>query len=152
VDRSTPDPIHECTQPRRVLSQTGARGRVCQRWQIASQNRSGATALERMLAAAGQLHHLLQCLHPIGIARARRAPTGLPTGRRGSRPKVHHHWLYFAIRGRSASGDRNSEHIRRFLVEEAARFVFRDLVNESPHGSFLDFAPGLRAELEDDWR
>ena len=36
------------------------------------------TALERMLAAAGQLHHLLQCLHPIGIARARRAPAGLP--------------------------------------------------------------------------
>ena len=35
-----------------------------------------------MLAAAGQLHHLLQCLHPIGIARARRAPAGLPTGRR----------------------------------------------------------------------
>jgi hypothetical protein len=66
---------------------------------------------------------------------------------RGSRPKVHHHCLYFAIRGRSASGDRNSEHIRRFLVEEAARFVFRDLVNESPHGSFLDFAPGLRAEI-----
>ena len=31
-----------------------------------------------MLAAAGQLHHLLQCLHPIGIARARRAPAGLP--------------------------------------------------------------------------
>jgi hypothetical protein len=30
----------------------------------------------------GQLHHLLQCLHPIGIARARRAPAGLPTGRR----------------------------------------------------------------------
>jgi hypothetical protein len=24
-----------------------------------------------------------QCLHPIGIARARRAPAGLPTGRRG---------------------------------------------------------------------
>jgi hypothetical protein len=57
-------------------------GRVCQRRQIASQNRSRATALERMLAAAGQLHHLLQCLHPIGIARARRAPAGLPTGRR----------------------------------------------------------------------
>ena len=36
------------------------------------------TALERMLAAAGQLHHLLQCLHPIGIARARRAPAELP--------------------------------------------------------------------------
>ena len=36
------------------------------------------TTLERMLAAAGQLHHLLQCLHPIGIARARRAPAGLP--------------------------------------------------------------------------
>ena len=35
-----------------------------------------------MLAAAGQLHHLLQCLHPIEIARARRAPAGLPTGRR----------------------------------------------------------------------
>ena len=34
-----------------------------------------------MLAAAGQLHHLLKCLHPIGIARARRAPAGLPTGR-----------------------------------------------------------------------
>jgi Tn3 transposase DDE domain len=34
-------------------------GRVCQRRQIASQNRSRATALERMLAAAGQLHHLL---------------------------------------------------------------------------------------------
>jgi Domain of unknown function (DUF4158) len=30
----------------------------------------------------GQLHHLLQCLHPIGIARARRAPAGLPTDRR----------------------------------------------------------------------
>jgi hypothetical protein len=27
----------------------------------------------RMFAAADQLHHLLQCLHPIGIARARRA-------------------------------------------------------------------------------
>ena len=27
-----------------------------------------------MLAAAGQLHDLLQCMHPIGIARARRAP------------------------------------------------------------------------------
>src|SRR5258705_5617646 len=27
------------------------------------------------------LHHLLQCLHPIGIARARRAPAGLPTDR-----------------------------------------------------------------------
>ena len=25
---------------------------------------------------------VLQCLHPIGIARARRAPAGLPTGRR----------------------------------------------------------------------
>jgi len=54
---------------------------VCQRRQIASQNRSGATALERMLAAAGQLHHLLQCLHHIGIARASRAPAGLPTSR-----------------------------------------------------------------------
>ena len=40
-------------------------------------NSSGANA-----RAAGQLHHLLQCLHPIGIARARRAPAGLPTGRR----------------------------------------------------------------------
>jgi Tn3 transposase DDE domain len=29
------------------------------------------TDQERMLGAAGQLHHLLQCLHPIGIARAR---------------------------------------------------------------------------------
>jgi hypothetical protein len=36
-----------------------------------------------MLAAAGQLHRLLQCLYPIRIARARRAPAGLPTGRRG---------------------------------------------------------------------
>jgi Tn3 transposase DDE domain len=80
----TPVPAQHpaCAQPRRVLSQTGARGRVCQRRQIASENRSGATALERMLAAAGQLHHLLQCLHPIGIARARRAPAGLPKGRR----------------------------------------------------------------------
>jgi NADPH:quinone reductase-like Zn-dependent oxidoreductase len=40
-------------------------------------NSSGANA-----RAAGQLHHLLQCLHPIGIARAHRAPAGLPTGRR----------------------------------------------------------------------
>ena len=34
----------------------------------------GSQAVRQGVAAAGQLHHLLQCLHPIGIARARRAP------------------------------------------------------------------------------
>jgi hypothetical protein len=40
----------------------------------------GSQAVRQGVAAAGQLHHLLQCLHPIGIAQARRAPAGLPTG------------------------------------------------------------------------
>ena len=54
-----------------------ALNRVCQRRQIGSQNRAGANSSGANARGCWPTASS-QCLHPIGIARVRRAPAGLP--------------------------------------------------------------------------